>query len=194
MAWAPDYVTVAELKNYLQLTDTVDDVWVQLWITTASRNVDDFTARQFGRIDTPEDRTYTGVWDRHIGATVYQIDDLMDTGGLAVVDADGTAVTDFELEPANATRKRRPVERLITSATRGKLTPTAVWGWDPAADGPKVAQMGLLLQANRLKARRNSPFGVAGSPAEGSEIRLLAQLDPDFRTSLRPFVRDWWAA
>jgi hypothetical protein len=192
VTWAPDYVTAAELKNYLRITDAADDVFIALWITTASRNVDDFCGRQFGQT-VAESRTYTPVWDRHVGSYVADIDDLMNVASLAVTDQNAKAVTDYELEPANALKKGKPYERILTSVG-GTLTITAPWGWDPASDGPKVAKVGLLLQGARLAARRDSPFGIAGSPSEGSEMRLLAQLDPDFRTSLKPFRREWWAA
>ena len=191
--WAPDYVTATELKNYLRITDTADDVFVALWITTASSNVNDYCGRQFGQVAAPEERTYTSVWDRHLGCYVAEIDDLMDTTSFALVDVNGNAVTDYEFGPDNAVQRGKPYERVMVSGC-GKLTATGLWGWDQNAAGPKAAKVGLLLQAARLAARRDSPFGVAGSPAEGSEVRLLAQLDPDFRTSLKPFRREWWAA
>ena len=194
MTWKPDYVTSAVLKSYLDITTTDLDVFVALWITTASRNVDDFCGRQFGQVASVETRTYSNtVWDRHLGKYVTEIDDLMDIDDLVVVDANTNEITDYTLEPENALQKGKPYERILTSVA-GPFTMDGLWGWNPTADGPKVAQVGLLLQAARLNARRNSPFGVAGSPSQGSEIRLLAQLDPDFRTSLKPFQRNWWAA
>jgi hypothetical protein len=61
---------------------------------------------------------------------------------------------------------------------------------------PPSIPAALLLQASRLNKRRDSPFGIAGSPsAQGAgEVRLLARLDPDFITTLKPYVRKWWAA
>lgn len=193
MTWAPDYCTSAELKNYLSLTDVerpADDLFIGLWITTASRNVDDFCGRQFGQVATEETRTYTAVWDRHEGVAIAEIDDLMNTDNLTVIDADAAVVSDYTLLPANSPQKGKPYER-ISVPSSGTYTLDGLWGWDAV---PSSAKVGLLLQAARLDARRDSPFGVAGSPTDGSEIRLLAQLDPDFRTSLKPFRRDWWAA
>lgn len=191
MTWQPDYCTSAELKSYLNISDSADDAFVALWITTASRNVDDYCGRQFGQVAIAEARTYTPQWDRHLCKYVTDIDDLQDTTGLAIVDSNSDTVTDYTLEPVNASQKGRPYERITTTTRTGDLTPTALWGWSSV---PSAAKVGLLLQAARLNSRRNSPFGVAGSPMEGSQVRLLAQLDPDFRTSLKPFVRNWWAA
>jgi len=40
MAWAPDYITSAQLKAYLRIDDTVDDAQIALAVTAASRAVD----------------------------------------------------------------------------------------------------------------------------------------------------------
>jgi hypothetical protein len=212
VTWAPDYVTVAVLKSYLRITDTADDVFLALWATTASRNVDEFCQRQFGKVATAEARVYTPVWDRHLRKYVTQFDDLQDVTGLIVTTEDGTVLTsdDYTLWPRNAVAKGRPYERITTPGRNdltlfgayrddltlsapylGELTVTASWGWTAV---PSAVSTGLFLQAARLAARRDSPFGIAGSPGEGSEIRLLAQLDPDFRTALKPLRRNWWAA
>lgn len=189
MSWAPDYATAAGLKSYLRIDDTADDVFLALWITAVSRNVDDHCGRQFGQV-VAEERTYEGLWDRHLCTRVYEIDDLFDVGALVVTDADAAAVTDYELWPLNAPQKGKPYTQLRAAAV-GRLTLDAPWGW-PAV--PASIPTAMYLQAARLAARRDSPFGIAGSPSEGSEIRLLAQLDPDFRTALKPYVRKWWAA
>ena len=39
--------------------------------------------------------------------------------------------------------------------------------------------------------RKGSPYGIAGSPDLGSELRLLAKLDADVAVLLRSFVRMW---
>jgi hypothetical protein len=190
VTWAPDYVELAGLKSYLRIDDTADDAFLAAWITTVSRNVDDFCGRQFGKT-AAEARTYTPVWDRHIGKYVTEVDDLQDITGLAIVDENGTAVTDYTFQPVNALKRGKPYERILTTASTGDLTATAPWGWTAV---PPAVPTGAYLQAARLAARRDSPFGISGSPQEQGEIRLLAQLDPDFRTSLKPLQRNWWAA
>jgi hypothetical protein len=67
---------------------------------------------------------------------------------------------------------------------------TAQWGWPGVPDPIRQA---TLLQASRLLSRRDSPFGVAGSPEVGSELRLLARLDPDVAVAVRPYKRVWGA-
>ena len=193
MTWAPDYSTAAIVKNYLGIDDNVDqvDTFIALWITAVSRNVDDHCGRQFGRVAALEERYYTPVWDRRDQCWYATVDDVQDLTGAAIEDENGTAVTDYVMLPRNAAAKGKPYEQIKLTSATGEIAASMLWGWNAQPAGVTV---GLLLQAARLNARRDSPFGIAGSPAQGSEIRLLAQLDPDFKTTLKPLVRDWWAA
>jgi len=58
-----------------------------------------------------------------------------------------------------------------------------------AAFAGPIWKVATVLQANRLLKRRHAPFGVAGSPELGSELRLLARVDPDVAVSLRGLGR-----
>jgi uncharacterized phiE125 gp8 family phage protein len=197
MAWAPDYVTAAELKAYLRISDAVDDVQIALAVTAASRAVDRNCNRQFGLVAAPEARTYTARWDRDRRRYVVEIDDLMTVTGLTITGENG-AINVFAKQPGNASLADVPWTRLVVDPTSTTLptlkedgvTVTAKYGWTTV---PVAVQQATLLQASRLFARRNAPFGVAGSPELGSELRLLAKVDPDVAVVLGPYVR-WWAA
>lgn len=191
MTWKPDYVTLAELKAYLHISHPNDDAFLQTWITTVSGNVNDHCGRQFGQVDAPEVRYYAPSYDRHHGAWFVDVDDVQDVTGMTVIAENGAAVTGYTLLPRNAAAEGRPYERLKLPTATGEVAASARWGWTTV---PAAVSTGMFLQSARLAARRDSPFGIAGSPSEGSEIRLLAQLDPDFRTSLKPLRRNWWAA
>jgi hypothetical protein len=191
VTWAPDYTTRALLKSYLRIEDTADDAFIDQWITAVSRNVDDHCGRQFGQVAAPELRQYVGTWDPHLCAWIYSIDDLFDITGFTVVTTAAVAVTSYDLYPLNAAPRGKPYTQLRTTVGGGgRLTMLGPWGWP---ETPASIPTAMHLQAARLAARRDSPFGVAGAPSEGSELRLLAQLDPDFRTVLKPYVRRWWA-
>lgn len=212
MAWAPDYCTTAELKSWLRITSSVDDTLLAVATTTASRAVDGYCGRQFGNISMAADRYYTWdggltgagrpVWPNCRRATL-AIDDIYTTTDLVVaIDTDGdgdtdttlTVGTDFDLEPVNAAADGRPWTRLTlrsSSAALFTLYPngvkvTARFGW---AAVPTPIKQATIILAAELSARRNAPFGVAGSPELGSEMRLLAKVDPDAVNSLRPYVR-----
>ena len=194
MAWAPDYVTTAELAAFLRITDSVDDVQLALAITAASRAVDEHCDRQFGKVDAPAQRLYTPVWRPERGRWVARIDDLMSTTGLTVSVSAGT-VDLYTLEPANAAADARPWTQLAidpdaanqpTGDELNELIVVAPWGWTTT---PPPVRQAVLLQASRFLARRDSPFGVAGSPDLGSEMRLLARVDADVAVSLRGYRR-----
>lgn len=195
MPWKPDYCTVAELRDFVQ-TDAADDTYLGFAVTAASRAVDQHTGRQFGSV-AAEARRYSARWDRQLCRWMVIHDDVQDITGWTVSVAAG-AVDVIEREPVNAAQLGRPFERFRIepeSANRpaglelNEVTITAKWGWTAV---PGAVKEGTLLQASRLFARRTSPYGVAGSPDQGSELRLLAKLDPDVAVSLRDYIR-WWA-
>lgn len=194
MAWAPDYVTDSELKAYLRISDTVDDAQIALAITAASRAVDRHTNRQFGLTAAVEDRTYTARWDSDRCKYVVYVDDFMTEVGLVVEDDAGTAITDYVLKPSNSSDKGEPWTHLVLNSgancREDGLVVTAKWGWTAV---PTTVKQATLLQASRFFKRRDAPFGVAGSPELGSELRLLAKVDPDVAVVLGPYLR-WWAA
>lgn len=207
MAWAPDYVTAAELKSWLRITDTADDTLLAFAITTASRAVDAHCGRQFGQITPAAARYYTFEGYEVDGRAALLVDDIYSLTGLAVAvdtDADGdwdttiTYGTDFDVWPANAAADGRPWTRLLLRPSTStwftyahdSVRVTALYGWAAVPSAVKLAT--LLLAAERF-ARRNAPFGIAGSPEMGTELRLLKQLDPDAWTDLQP-LRQLWAA
>ena len=204
MAWAPDYVTDDELKSFVRIDDDVDDVEVAWAITTASRAVDRTCHRQFGLVATPELRYYTARYDRDLRRWVIEIDDLMTTTGLVVMaDLDGSGeyaseIDEYALRPVNAGPRGKPwteLQVLAGSANQATAAEAGIeglarWGW---ATVPTAVKQATALQTSRLLARRDSPFGIAGSPDTGSEMRLLDKVDPDVAVSLSDYVRRWGA-
>lgn len=204
MAWAPDYTTPTLLKAFMRVPDAADDVLIAAAITAASRAIDDATHRQFGATASVQARYYTARWDRARCRWVVPIDDLMTVSGLLVaVDTDdsgsyGDLVDEYAAQPVNAAAKGRPWTRFVVHpdsavqpvARENAVEVTATWGWT-AVPGPIATA--CQMQASRLVSRRDSPYGIAGSPETGSELRLLAKLDPDVAVLVRPYVREWWA-
>lgn len=192
MTWAPDYVSLVEAKNYVRVTDTVDDVELALIVTAASRAIDNRTHRQFGQVAAVEERFYPARYSRTRQRWVAEIDDLATTTGL-VVTVNGTVTTNYVLGPRNAVVKGR-VWTLLTFGSgvmpTDDVSVVARWGW--LAVPSAIATAGRL-QVNRFLQRRDSPYGVAGSPADGSEVRLLAKLDPDVELMVAGLARIWGA-
>lgn len=203
MAWAPDYIDADDLKSFVRISDTADDVQIGYAIAAASRAIDEATNRQFGNT-TIEPRYYTARYDRRRGRWVVEVDDIMTAAGLVVTfDSadDGTytaEIDEFQLQPANAEANGRPWEQLVVRPSSSALPTTledgvevtAQFGWTAI---PTTIVEATLLQASRFLARREAPFGVAGSPDIGSEMRLLARVDPDVAVTVSPYRR-WWGA
>lgn len=191
MAWGPDYATASNLAAYARIGDRADDVELALAVTAASRAIDRATNRQFGVVASPEARTYDTTWDRRNSEYVVQVDDFQTVTGLVITDANGDAVSNADITkyPRNAAAKGRPWEYFTIATITPTVTVTATWGWTAV---PATIELATLVQASRLAKRREAPFGVAGSPDLGSELRLLAKVDPDVEVMIGPYRR-WWA-
>jgi hypothetical protein len=197
VTWAPDYCTTAEYKTWARITDTVDDAIIPTYVTAASRAIDRAAGRQFGQTAAVEERFYTPVWDRRRARWVVETDDFA-TLTDAVVELDGNAQTGYTAEPLNAVVKGKVFTRLVLAESASPVTrdpgsvgATIRWGWAAVPTTIKGAQ---FLQTSRFLARRESPYGVAGSPADGSEMRLLAKVDPDVDVMLGAYKRRRWVA
>lgn len=200
MAWAPNYATTDDLRAYLAIPDVQDDVELSLALTAASRVIDQTCNRQFGSVSA-EDRYYTARLENN--RWVIDIDDLMTTAGL-IISADlsdtgdySDTVTEYAMRPINAAAQGRPWTKIVVHPTSenlpngadGAVEVRAAYGWTAV---PDTIRQACLLQASRFFKRKDAPFGVAGSPEMGSEVRLLARIDPDVAVMVQPYVR-WWA-
>jgi hypothetical protein len=195
MTWAPDYLDLDAAKVWLQIDHDADDVEIQSWITAASRAVDDRCSgdrpRQFGQLDAPAAFTYddTAVYDPRSRKWLLEIDDVTNVTGL-LVDGVAYASQAAVLWPRDAVAKGKAYTALAWPETPSlPLTETVVtaqFGWSVI---PEPVIGAVKMQLNRWLTRRGAPFGVAGSPSEGSEVRLSARLDVDVAVLLRGWGR-----
>jgi hypothetical protein len=190
------YATLTELKRFARIDDTVDDAELEVALAAASRVIDRTCRRQFGHVAATETRYFTAYWSRERSRYVVDIDDLYDADGVTVT-SDVTAITTYTLEPRNAPSRDQPYTRILfASGAVVSTQPDLIalesgsFGWESV---PLTIKQATLLQASRIFKRRDAPFGVAGSPDMGNELRLLAQVDPDVAVMLKPYYR-WWGA
>ena len=194
MALTNCYCTLSDLKTSLAIEDIQDDAGLEAAILTASRMIDDYTGRFFYRDGTtaaPVTRYYTpDSW------YITNLDDFVSLNQIALDDDfDQTyptilAASDYLIEPINNARRGWPYTR-ITAIDRyifpyaypQSVRVQAVWGWPSV---PAEIAMATKLQASRLFIRRQSPFGIAGTPEIGT-VRLTSRLDPDVEALIRPF-------
>jgi len=188
------YCTLSDLKTSLAIEDIQDDTALEAAILTASRMIDDYTGRFFYRDGTtavPVTRYYTpNDW------WICNVDDFISLNEIATDENFNKSYTtiwaaaDYMIEPVNNPRRGWPYTRILAvdSYLFPRLYPQtvrikAVWGWTAV---PIEIAMATKIQASRLFVRRQSPFGVAGSPEMGT-IRLSSRLDPDVEALVRPF-------
>ena len=194
MALTNAYCTLSDLKTSLAIEDIADDTALEAAILTASRMIDDYTGRFFYRDGTtaaPVVRYYTAQdWytcnvDDFVSLSQIATDDNFDQLYTTIWQSD-----DYMVEPVNNPRRGWPLSRLL--AIDSYIFPynlpqsvkvTAVWGWPSI---PAEIAMATKLQASRLFIRRQSPFGIAGTPDLGT-VRLSSRLDPDVEALIRPF-------
>ena len=185
MAWAPDYVDEGALADFVRTES--DNPYVGTYGTAAARAVDDTCNRQFGQLDEAATFTYDSSAAAQLpnGRWLIQIDDVQDLTGVTI-SLDGITLTEgvdgYEWWERNAVAKGKPYTAItLASRPAGELAVLAKFGWSAV---PAPVPAAVWLQVNRWHVRRESPYGTAGSPGEGSEVRLSARLDPDARAIL----------
>lgn len=199
------YATLAELRAWVGIPagDLTDDATLTLALDSASALIDDYTDTYFAQDADVVARTYTAT-----SSTVLEVAGISTVTGL-VVATDGNddgvyetvwASTDYRLEPANAAVEGKPWTRLVAvgPVNRFPTSPSRDWpgvrvtskgGW-PAVPAP--VKQATLIQAAFIWGRKDSRFGVAGSPEFGNELRVESALDRTAQALLRPYRRRWF--
>lgn len=178
------YATVPELKARIGITDAVDDTTLNAVLEATSRGIDNYCGRFFYQTSAATARYYTALDDDSV-----LIDDCVSLSAVAT-DADGNRVyeytwasTDYDLLPENAAAGSEPYTEIATSplgnysfpvGVRKGVKLTGVWGW-PAVPAP--VKEACLIQGARVFKRKDSPFGILGSPEMG-QMRI-GRFDPD---------------
>ncbi|MGI8425545.1 MAG: phage head-tail connector protein [Actinomycetota bacterium] len=195
------YALLADLKSAIRVTDVDDDALLTLALDAASDLINSHCDRTFVASPAASARSFLPSGGRA------DVDDIYTTDGLIVTDrgrvvpayVENTTPSGYVLLPFNAPIYNEPYTEIdynpgitawpnISGFRQNRIVVTAKWGY--AAAVPTLVKQACILQASRLFSRRNSPYGIAGSPDMGSEIRLLAKVDPDVAVMLRKFVKD----
>lgn len=197
MAITNGYATLAEVKASLAITDTSDDALLEIAITATSRMIDDYTGRFFyanGTSGSPVTRYYTAndPW-------TLAVDDFTQITEIATDDSFNQtyetvwSTSDYMVEPINNPARGWPYTRILAigAYVYPYYLPQAirikgVWGWSAI---PAEVNQACLIQSSRLFIRKQSPFGIAGTPELGT-VRLSSRLDPDVEALLRPIKRN----
>ena len=201
MAISNGYATLAELKGYLKIEDSMEDSLLEHIVEAASRSIDRIANRRFFLDSSASARTY-----RPADLLRVFTDDFGSTSGLIVKtdpnDAGTytttlTLNTDYIVEPVNAAAKGRPWNYItIVSGEsfslpvnyRPQVEVTARWGWPTVPDD--INQATLILSADLYK-RKDSIGGVLGLSELGA-IRM-SPLGRDITAMVRAYKREFFA-
>mgnify|MGYP003337645141 FL=1 len=127
MAITNGYATLAELKAYLGIADSVDDTMLENIIESASRSIDRIANRKFWLDSVATVRYY-----RPNNSFTLDVDDIGSTSGIVLqfdTAGDGsyattlTFNTDYILDPLNSDQKGRPwtIVTLISTSQLFKI-------------------------------------------------------------------------
>lgn len=203
MAITNGYVTLEEVKKFIELGDFEDDAEVEVNIETISRAIDSITWRRF--YATTETRYYTPA--RHDTLSVDDLLDITGVSGTLKTDDDGDrtyentwAATDYDLMPFNAALEGEPYTSIEITPNGDYRFPKGLsksvelkGSFGYAATTPKPIHDACLLGINRLISRKHTPLGVGGSPVLGGLSVVVKELksDPDFMNLVSHYIRRW---
>ena len=197
MAITNGYVTLNEVKDALNLEDSIDNAALEVAIATASRQIDDYCGRFFYKDGTellPATRYYTPTdyWilptDDFVSISQIATDDNFDRLYATVWTTD-----DSMFEPINNPSRGWPMSRILAVGAYvfpwnlpQSVRVRGVFGWSAV---PYEVKTAAKIQASRLFLRNQSPFGIAGNTDLGT-VRLAAKLDADVEALLRPLRKN----
>jgi hypothetical protein len=173
------YVTLAEIKAYLSITDTSRDTILQRAVDAASASIDRACGRTFALDVAASARVVRtrGKLYRDGGDYVLIVPDIATATGLVI--ADRTVTTDLGQDGLPV------ITRLYSAAAwpETSVSITAQWGWPEVPD--EIGQATLLF-ASKLFKRKDSPEGVLASSDWGA-VRVTRR-DPDVQNLIDPYV------
>lgn len=184
MAISNGYATLAQVKAALRITDSVDDSLLEMAIESASRAIDQYTARNFYNAGTAI-RYYAPSDSLNV-----EIDDMISLVSLQTMSDDEQVYDttwgsdDYQLEPLNGIVDgiSQPYNHIravgdytyLTLDGEATVKVTGVWGWSAV---PIQVTQATVIQASRIFKRLDSPLGIISG--ELGSMRVGSRLDPD---------------
>lgn len=187
----PSYASLADVKEFLKISDTRDDAELLKRLPAATRRVEKDCGRRFWTTNGVSARTYRA---RH--PELLMVDDIATTTGLIIEvgrTASGWSTVDsgsVDFLPENAEADYRAIEILqrvvgvwpVYGSTRVRIT--AQWGWLAV---PEDIVTATCIQTARLFRRKDAIEGIVGNSDYGP-VRI-SRYDADYDQLIHPYVR-----
>lgn len=191
---AQQYTTLNELKTYLGISATTDDVLLMSIIVRASEAVDSYTGRTFSAAS--DSTRYFDAIGEHIidGRDLYLDHDLCEV--TTVINGNGTAIssTYYTTIPKNETpfyairiKQNYSSTWAYSTAWEDAISIVGKWAYsvNPPAD---ITQATIRWAGYMYKQKDAQVFDTTAIP-EAGVIQIPAGIPQDVRMLLRPFKR-----
>ena len=186
MAILNGYASLTQVKAALRITDSVDDSLLEMAVESASRAIDNYTARNFYKTATDVARVYAAT-----DALLCPIDDLVSLTSIKTSSTDSQSVfditwatNDYQLEPLNGVVDGRATPYTLIRAVdsylfqtlngQASVQVTGVFGYDSI---PIDITQATVIQSSRIFKRLDSPLGIISNDL--GSMRVGSRLDPD---------------
>lgn len=187
---------ISDVKHTLGISDTVDDLSLNMAIDAATSLIQQYCGRQFVYDTTASARVYVAE-----SPYIVRVDDFGTTNGLIVrtdTGENGTFQmlwnsTDYQLEPLNGKMDGeywpynaiRAIESLWYPQNYGRalVQVTARWGW---ATIPNAIKQACIIQAITIFKSPDAPFGATPF-ADTGILRLRSALHPTAAALVQPY-------
>lgn len=196
------YITAAQLKTRLGISDSIDDTAAAEAVLAASRAIETYCDRQFHQLTTATARLFCPD-----SCALLRVPDFWTSTDLVIKSdtaGDGTyattwAATDYQLEPLDGAVGGElgwPYSRIravgnysfpvltVTQYTRAPMLITAKWGWSAVPAG--VLSASYLLGADYL-ALKDARYGLTGGTGDFGP--WLVRQNKSAMALLAPYVR-----
>lgn len=200
MAIGDSYLSLAAFKARLGIATGDRDVSLQAALDAASRVIDGFCGRSFGRSATATVRYYPTTrrnprFSEYAYGSALHVEDLVSVSELAI-DVGGRTwatildPTDYALYSTWDEAIGGPYDLIGMVSPIGwpygpdAVKITAIWGW-PAV--PAAIEYATYLLANRNQALDKSPFGATGAGELGAGLNMTNALAPLIKETLAPY-------
>jgi hypothetical protein len=192
--WTPEaYVDLSDVKDALGLDgdDARRDADLTGKILSASRMIDDFCGRYFGKAGADKDfvvRVYDTTGPTLVIDDLVTLDSIEYASGTSWVAYDDSLVT---LLPRNAAVEVPPRPYTMLSRADGVSLPevirvTGEWGWPTV---PQPIRDATIIQTVRLAKSKDVSLGVVGGDSMMGVLRLSSSMHPDAALLCAPFQR-----
>ena len=179
MALGDPYISTAQLKDVLGITDSSEDALIARAVAGATKAINNksgfMTFWNTGTVVTRTVDTDGKLVPKRNSTTPYFKLILRD----GIASASGLLVSGYAaatLLPSDAISRGEPATtvKLPWGTVPDTIDITAIWGWPSLPDDIVMA---CQFQAQRYYKRRGSPEGIAGSAEWG--VTRIPRLDPD---------------